>query len=518
MDAIRIENLRSLVDTGYVEIKPITLLVGQNNSGKSSFLRAIPLFRQSIEAKTTGPILWYGQYVDFGSFSEAVSRQAKAREMAFHFRFRLEARHLFLPTRYAYRMMHRRVPVREPMINLMVKICGDPKRQGAHTSECHLEVGGHQVSIAFSPERDITEFLVNEHDLSNSARNLRDTQASGLIPHIVPNETSPSRYDPFHHLLITELANYAHRNTSERNLSALGWQIGIGTSEQMLQEMRGVGENLATWTRRTSGWTTNNQEFQKVRDLVIAANTVPILSACDDQIASFAANSRYIAPVRATAERYYRLQNLAVDEVDFQGTNLAVFLRSLTDTEMKRFRVWADKLLGFSPFARASGGHISLIVRESGSDVEFNLADKGFGFSQLLPILTQLWVLSNMPKQAASRYGYRWSPPTLAIEQPELHLHPQLQARMADLFIVAIREGKENGVDLKLVVETHSETIINRLGHRVAVGAIDPNDVNVVIFEKAGPDAPTTVRIGEYDRDGFLTNWPLGFFDPTEVG
>jgi len=48
MDAIRIENLRSLTDTGFVELKPLILLVGQNSSGKSSFLRFFPLLRQSI--------------------------------------------------------------------------------------------------------------------------------------------------------------------------------------------------------------------------------------------------------------------------------------------------------------------------------------------------------------------------------------------------------------------------------------------------------------------------------------
>ena len=63
MDAIRIENLRCLADTGLIDIKPITLLVGANSSGKSTFLRAFPLLRQSIMASvglhSREPILWY---------------------------------------------------------------------------------------------------------------------------------------------------------------------------------------------------------------------------------------------------------------------------------------------------------------------------------------------------------------------------------------------------------------------------------------------------------------------------
>ena len=70
MRAIRLRSIRSLSDTGFVELRPLTILVGRNSSGKSTFLRILPLLRQSVEARTTGPIQWYGDYVDFGGFEE----------------------------------------------------------------------------------------------------------------------------------------------------------------------------------------------------------------------------------------------------------------------------------------------------------------------------------------------------------------------------------------------------------------------------------------------------------------
>ncbi len=76
MDGIQIKNLRRLVDTGLVKLKPITLLVGANSSGKSTFLRVLPLFKQSVNAKIIGPILWYGREVDFGSYSTALRKGA----------------------------------------------------------------------------------------------------------------------------------------------------------------------------------------------------------------------------------------------------------------------------------------------------------------------------------------------------------------------------------------------------------------------------------------------------------
>ena len=48
MDSIRVERLRCLADTGDIKIKPLTILLGQNSSGKSSFLRVFPLLKQSI--------------------------------------------------------------------------------------------------------------------------------------------------------------------------------------------------------------------------------------------------------------------------------------------------------------------------------------------------------------------------------------------------------------------------------------------------------------------------------------
>ena len=49
MQSIEIKNLRSLKDTGRVELKPITLLVGANSSGKSTFLRTFPLLKQGLK-------------------------------------------------------------------------------------------------------------------------------------------------------------------------------------------------------------------------------------------------------------------------------------------------------------------------------------------------------------------------------------------------------------------------------------------------------------------------------------
>jgi hypothetical protein len=529
MDAIRIENLRSLADTGFIELKPITLLVGENNSGKSTFLRAIPLFRQSVESRTTGPILWYGEFVDFGGFTEAVNRRAKDGEIAFHFRFRLAAGR--------WRRWYAR-PLLGPLasqhwledldLTLGLRLQSDPKTETTCAKQCSVTFGDHHVRIDFDPQGLVTALVVNTTDLSDEAGELRTPETSGLVPQLV--ETEPQRraiLDALTRRLMSEISKHVHANTQSDTIRNLGWSLGIGSSARMLRAMQQSRTGLKTWRQNTRRWTTKSSSFRRMRDLVIAANLRGLLFACDEYVEAFARNSSYVPPLRATAERYYRFQNLAVDEVDFQGRNLAMFLRSLTDTERKRFSEWTNSQFGFSSFARAVAGHISLTIRESDCPDEFNLTDKGFGFSQMLPILTQLWVLSYRGRRrgtvAPSRYlvvpsAVRAVPVAFAVEQPELHLHPRLQARLADSFLDAIRQGRESGLELRLIIETHSSTIVNRLGHRVAKGDIDPGDINVVIFEKASADAPTEIRIGRYGGDGFLSNWPFGFFEPEEVG
>ena len=93
LQSIRLRNLRSFADddhSPYVDLKPLTVLIGKNSSGKSSFLRSLPLLRQSVEANTTGPILWYSSYVDFGAFSEAKKFDSKKNIIYFDFKFDLK--------------------------------------------------------------------------------------------------------------------------------------------------------------------------------------------------------------------------------------------------------------------------------------------------------------------------------------------------------------------------------------------------------------------------------------------
>jgi predicted ATPase len=138
-----------------------------------------------------------------------------------------------------------------------------------------------------------------------------------------------------------------------------------------------------------------------------------------------------------------------------------------------------------------------VLLRTHAKAPEVKITDVGFGISQVLPALVQAF----------------YCPPhsTVWMEQPEIHLHPQVQAELADVFISAT-QAREGGKprDVQLIVESHSEHFLNRLQRRVAEGVIEPKDVAVYFCRRAG--AATELEPLKLNMFGEIENWPENFF------
>ena len=117
-------------------------------------------------------------------------------------------------------------------------------------------------------------------------------------------------------------------------------------------------------------------------------------------------------------------------------------------------------------------------------------ADVGFGISQILPVIVE---------------GIAGSSHTVCVDQPEVHLHPGLQAEIAELMI-----GTRN--EKQWIVETHSELLARRIQTRIAEGVISPSEVSI-LYVAPGPEG-STISVLEIDEEGdWLTEWPAGFFE-----
>jgi predicted ATPase len=127
----------------------------------------------------------------------------------------------------------------------------------------------------------------------------------------------------------------------------------------------------------------------------------------------------------------------------------------------------------------------------------------GIGVSQVLPVLVA---------------AYASQSEIIAIEQPEIHLHPALQADLGDVFIQSVMGPAKN----RFLIETHSEHLLLRIMRRIretnkgilpdGIPPIRPTDICVLFVEPDG--SRSIVREMPLDENGELVSaWPGGFFE-----
>lgn len=135
--------------------------------------------------------------------------------------------------------------------------------------------------------------------------------------------------------------------------------------------------------------------------------------------------------------------------------------------------------------------NFSVLVKHYDTGELVNLADTGYGCSQILPILVAGYHIPEFSK--------------LIIEQPEIHLHPKAEAEVGT-FLYDI--SKRN---IQIFVETHSEHLLLRLQSYVAAKKLAASDINVFyVYSDKGSKICQILPIGE---DGYFSKeWPRGFF------
>ncbi len=131
-------------------------------------------------------------------------------------------------------------------------------------------------------------------------------------------------------------------------------------------------------------------------------------------------------------------------------------------------------------------------VRGGGSDT-VNIADVGFGVSQVLPILVALLV---------ARKGQ-----TVHIEEPEIHLHPAAQRDLAKIITTAVNRG------VRVIMETHSSILLLGVQTLVAKGEMAADDVKLHWFSRNKKDGTAKIEPGDLDKNGAYGDWPVDFDD-----
>ena len=303
MIKLRIRNLRSLEDTGPIELRPLTLLVGKNSSGKSTLLRALPLLRQSIEVDTAGPLLWFGRYVDFGSFVEAVRSGADPPEVVFELSFVVDGRQIRWAPLRALEEVH---------LTVSLTLSGDATTTTA--SKLELSLFDHRASLSFGKGSAITEFRVNDLDVLEVGTEYRVYQGTGprtgLLPVVWPirrsGESSASRWESrgidgrLINQLLFHLRPYFHGRTGTTKRTQVAAQLGIGSSTSILDYLKNNAFKTSTHFRdRVAPLTTESPAFRQIRDLAVASSLPTLLLDANEVLSRIFRSVSYTAPLRA---------------------------------------------------------------------------------------------------------------------------------------------------------------------------------------------------------------------------
>ncbi len=135
-------------------------------------------------------------------------------------------------------------------------------------------------------------------------------------------------------------------------------------------------------------------------------------------------------------------------------------------------------------------------VRKSKNSRKVGLTEVGFGVSQILPVITLCY--------------YAPEGSTIILEQPEIHLHPSVQAGLADVLVEVVKTR-----NIQIILESHSEHLLKRLQRRMAEYDVDPigvssDSVKLYFCKNEGSESQLEpLQLNEY---GYIKNWPENFF------
>jgi predicted ATPase len=513
MESLRLHNIRSIHDSGKIDIAPLTLLVGQNSSGKSTFARFFPLLRQTSEALAREPLLWFGRLVDFGSAGEVCSKQNQGEPFGFDIELSIDQSLIA----FARRSIVRRRELTRSKATISIAIRYIEQSPSKQLYQFSLRFFEHEIHLDID-QSEVVKMKINGSDCSDEIQGLFVvTGWSGCFPSLSykADEGLANNEGAFRKRINDFVRSNTHGKTQKLRLQLLIQSITSAPLDNLLSSFKSAPAGDSIWKRTTGTWGSDSPAFLRLSRWIVGNRILDIMQVVNSAFVRQCMQLRYITPVRASAQRYYRQQGLALREIDSQGENIAMIIHNMTTSEKRLFSLWMQKYFDVHINTTAPEGHVSMMISastEASTGFSFNLADTGFGFSQMLPILTQLW-MSTRQKSSIKKNPNVSPVRIIAIEQPELHLHPKLQSRLADLLVEAIRVSREAGIDTRLVIETHSEHIINRIGLRVGLGDVQKEEISLVIFDKVGLASPSRVKSTTFDDEGLINDWPYGFFD-----
>lgn len=546
---ISIENFKGVRDRIDLELRPITLLFGANSAGKSTILHALHYAREIFERHNLNPdrTVAGGAYVDLGGFLNFVHQPRRdGSPVKIGFRVDLtsvmnESHWLDLETfsdvlqmsRWTFGTIDRVGDFQSAEVYISIK--WSEWLQSPYVSELSVSFDDQEFAVIRSDSQGHRVTL--QIETNHRSLDTLSTWAPG------PGEDIADELEDF-----TDFFDDPGRTCLDELLTAFKHFCEMTNDGQFylssINDVLPPFKQLPLILRERDEWPTamlpeGVSEWQFVSDMKEGIGM--LISMPMEIIREFLIGLRYLGPLRVTPARNYTppkypddsrwASGLGAWDTLHDGDN--EFVESVSDwlgsedklnsgyrIERRTFKEidLADpafrQLLTGRAFDEADENtrlkleryptRSRLAVVPTDSDIELRPHDVGIGISQVVPVLV------------TALQGDRQ---LLAIEQPELHLHPKLQAELGDLFIeAALRDPKHI-----VILETHSELIPLRLMRRIresitsdAKNAIRPRirSKDVAIYYIESYQGATITTLLELSKEGQLLDpWPDGFFE-----
>lgn len=548
LTAIELENFKGVGNRVRIDLAPITLLFGANSAGKSTVLQALQYVREVLERRNANPdrTLYGGEFIDLGGFHNLVHQHDEGKTIAIKLELQLNRTDLpeLVPEAFdewlnvepevweLYELLQE-TRNRAESVSVELKIGWSSNRQaaivrgyevglnGSLLAKIESQSDGKDASIQINPKNPVFTRYLTQEEIDNTLRFLDD-----LGPDEIPesDDEDDGAYSIWSQITGT---------LSEADIERPGQGF-----RQWLSNVDGALPALAPLLYVPSGDAKGATAVYLARELTAFLTTVIVGPGVliRDQLRKL----RYLGPIRNVPERDFEAA-LTPDEARWaDGTAAWETLLNGNDSlvdEVSRWMADEDKLAtGYEvarrKFKEIDVGTLNWLMRAADPDASvrpepqllrqveaspekqrielldpesgdpFQPRDVGIGISQVLPV-----VVAALEPSAA----------LVAIEQPELHIHPAVQVGLGDLFI---KGAKEYGINF--LVETHSEHLILRLLRRIrettenevppgAIG-IAPADV-AVIYVQSTESGVELVPLPIDETGEFTTRWPKGFFD-----
>ena len=516
LQSLELENFKAFGERARIPLAPITLIFGENSAGKSTILQALYLLKQTLESRDTGVLLLprtENGIVDLGSFQEMLFDHDLERTLSIRVDTKLD-RELGIEFSFKRPSLEEEVLLDQIGIYDSKSVECIAKFQLLNTTE---KPENFSSTLPLPSKSSAIEcvWLTKESEYWKSEFEWCKENIEGILEWFAMekwnleqyleylidaedcNELKPSgeKFQKFHKKYQPKLgslgvniqffasdfdleAYISKRHQSEKK-TVLGLHgllpVGVISHETMT-------EILTSFHQQSDGTKTFG-----VAELVMVAGR-----ALEQTLKDLFPMS----PLRRPPERWYSFRGTTPQHVGYQGDLLPDLLlrrpELIDETNKWLKRLEIDYELEVKPIGTDSGDffEMRLIDKRRKERVSVALPDVGFGISQLLPFIVQSLVSEGQ---------------IISIEQPEVHVHPKLQADLGELLAESIKR------DNQFIVETRSEHLILRLQRLVYEGNIKPEDVSV-IYVSRGPEGAKAERLRLDEEGDFIDEWPNGFF------